>query len=289
MVRRVRWLPLTLVVVAGCGSNADAPKAPTSVRGTLELRTAAAGPPDAGTRAGHGGDRFAAIADGPLLEIRGRVSPPDARMKIDDGAARRAHVNVDGDGRFRAALPALRPGRNLFELSATADGADPWRTEVLVTRSGGRRAGRVEVPQADRTPPQTILVVRTGGRVVSSVSPVRDHDEPPLKLTDPRIELEAIVRDPDGGTGRVRASLTYTIECPGQSPRKRTHYFPPSEIARVQIPPGRRARTERTRRATVTIDRPGPGCVARGEAWSDATNALGLESFSDQVAFGLSG
>jgi hypothetical protein len=66
----------------------------------------------------------------------------------------------------------------------------------------------------------------------------------------------------------------------------RVHHFPPAEIARVQLPPGALAPAERRRRARLRLALR-PGCVLRGKAWADATNASGLESFSDQIRFEL--
>jgi hypothetical protein len=148
---------------------------------------------------------------------------------------------------------------------------------------------RRAVPATDDTPPLAVMVLRNGARSISSTNPVREDDDPPLELTGPELDLTVLIHDAEG-TGRVRASLTYEQHCPGRpEPTRRTHHFPPSEIATVKLPPGAEAPVERRRHATVRLERGGAGCVVRGRAWADATNASGLESFSDQIGFVLRG
>jgi hypothetical protein len=118
---------------------------------------------------------------------------------------------------------------------------------------------------------------------VSSVDPVRADPDAPLRLRGPELALTALTRDEDGGTARVRVSVRYQQSC-GDALSLRTKYFPPSEIARVRVSPGVRAPVERRRRAALRLEA-GPGCSVRGKAWADATNAWGLESFSDQIRF----
>ena len=273
--------------VAGCGDeNGDPP--PEAVRGSLDLRQAGGGPPDAGTAAGHGADRYAATARGRELTVRGRVEPADAQVEIADPAGRRrAHVNVAPSGRFTAELPALPVGTTVFRVRGTAPGARPWITEVRVTRASGRTRGArgVAVPEVDRTPPQAALHVSSAGAAVSALSPVRDHDEPPVVLRRPVLRLTAIARDGDGGTGRVRVSVAYRRECRDGRAVQKTENFPPSEIARVRLAPGAEAPAERRRHASLRLEH--GDCTIRGEAWADATNASGLEAFSDQIAFVL--
>ena len=57
----------------------------------------------------------------------------------------------------------------------------------------------------------------------------------------------------------------------------------------MRVPPGARAPVERRRGARVRLDAGGPECSVRGKAWADATNASGLESFSDQIRFEYEG
>ena len=176
---------------------------------------------------------------------------------------------------------------------ARQDGGSAGRAvkeEIVVRSVVGRPAtARRAVPPADETPPLAVMVLRNGTRAIGSTNPVRRDGDRPLELTGPRIDLTALIRDAEG-TGRIRASLTYEQHCPGRpEPRRRTHHFPPSEIATVKLPPGADAPVERRRHATVRLDRGGEGCVVRGRAWADATNAAGLESFSDQIGFVLPG
>jgi hypothetical protein len=219
--------------------------------------------------------------------VSGRVAPADAHVQVSDQSGRRkAHVNVAPSGRFTAELPGLARGSTVFRIRGTAQGARPWTTEVRVARAGRRRdAPPVEVPREDRTPPQAALHLSSSGMTVSAVAPVRARDESPLVLTEPRLRLTAIARDGDGGTGRVRVSFAYRRECRDGDGARRTENFPQSEIARVRLAPGAEAPVERRRRAAVRLDAGGAGCTVRGEAWADATNASGLESFSDQIAF----
>ena len=50
----------------------------------------------------------------------------------------------------------------------------------------------------------------------------------------------------------------------------------------MRVAPGTLVPAERRRRARVRLE---PDCSVRGKAWADATNASGLESFSDQIHF----
>jgi hypothetical protein len=287
---------LALALAACDDDRSPAPPSPTAVKGSLDLeRSQGAGPPDAGTQAGHGGDRFVVTADGPTATITGTVRPRSARIRLTDTTGRRtARVNVAPDGTFTAVLADLPPGEVvIFDLTATLPGAAPWKTQIAASRSDDQGASAprdLAVPRHDSTPPTAVLLFNADGRTVSSVSPVRPDKDPPVPLRSPALALTALVRDDDGGTGRIRVSLAYDRECGDRDTGRRTvqrvtHYFPPSEIARVKLVPGTRAPAERVRRATVRLEARGGSCVIRGKAWADATNASGLESFSDQVPF----
>ena len=257
------------------------------VRVELDLPRPEAGAPDAGTRAGHGGDRYLLRAAGADPIISGRVVPAAMPIELADASGTRvARVNVARDGRFSALLPRLpRTGAVSFRLTAGAGRAEPLRTEILASRKPAAGApGSVRVPEADRTPPVAGLLLHSGERVVSSVAPVWADRDAPVRLDRPTLELTAITRDEDGGTGRVRVSVEYVRTCGGEVVRRKLH-FPPSEIARVRLAPGARAPAERRRRASVRLEARGSGCTVRGRAWADATNASGLESFSDQTRF----
>jgi hypothetical protein len=291
----VRWSALALVAAlawGGCEQRDDGeakrPAAPRQVQGSLKLERTQAGAPDAGTRAGHGADRYVLQARGPEALVRGRVEPAAARVQlVDESGRRRARVVAGRDGSFSALLPDLpRQGVTTFRLTATAGRAEPWRTEIVASRRPGAASpGTVRVPEHDDTPPLAALLLRHGDRVVSSVAPVLPDRDAPVRLDRPELTLTALTRDEDGGSGRIRVSVSYVRTC-GGSPERRTRYFPPSEIARVRVAPGALVPAERRRSARVRLERRrGERCSVRGKAWADATNASGLESFSDQVRF----
>ena len=292
---------LTVVLLAGCQEGDDRGAERTTpvrqVEGSLNLERSQTGPPDAGTRGGHGADRYLVRAGNATATVTGMVEPASAAIElVDEAGARVARVNVAPAGTFAAVLPDLpRRGSATFRLTARAGSAEPWETEIVASRRPAegrpRSAGDVRVPARDRTPPTAILLLRSGGRVVSSTAPVRADRDPPIRLAGPSVGLTALIRDRDGGTGRIRASLTYRQLCPDPAGGRRelaprVHHFPPAEIARVRLPPGAAAPSERTRRARVRLELR-PGCVVHGKAWADATNASGLESFSDQIRFEL--
>jgi hypothetical protein len=291
MARSCALALVGLMAVAGCDNNdtkgSERPATARAVTGTLNLERSRPGAPDAGTAAGHGGDRYVLRAPGPEGSVAGQVKPASAEMEIVDTTGRRvARVSVAPGGAFTALLPALpRRGTITFRLTAYWRDAEPWRTEILASRaSSARRAAEVRVPADDLTPPTAQMLLQSDGRVISSVAPVRPDRDAPVRLTGPLVTLTGITRDIDGGTGRIRASLKYERIC-RDAVGRRTHYFPASEIARVRLPPGSMAPTERRRRARVRLIAGGEGCVVRGKTWADATNASGLETFSDQIEF----
>jgi hypothetical protein len=286
---------LALTLAACSDDESPAPPVPTAVKGSLYLEPSeGGGPPDAPTQAGHGADSFVVRTHGPRATITGTVRPAAARIRLMDTSGRRtARVNVAPDGGFRAVLPDLPGGKVvIFNLTATLHGARPWKAQILGARSGVRGvfvAPDLVVPERDSTPPTAVLLLRADARFVTSISPVRSDKEPPVRLRSPAIALTAVIHDDDGGTGRIRASLTYVRECRDPDTGRRTtqratRHFPPSEIARVKLPPGGRAPVERLRRAAVRLPTQ-TDCVIRGKTWADGTNASGLESFSDQVPF----
>jgi hypothetical protein len=288
-----RWSALALVAALALGAceqdedETEPASAPRQVQGSLTLERTRAGAPDAGTRAGHWADRYVLRAPRAEALIRGRVEPASARVElVDESGRRRARAIASPDGSFSALLPDL-PGQGVttFRLTATAGQAEPWRTEIVASRQPGAASpGSVRVPERDDTPPLAALLLRQGDRVVSSVAPVLPDNEVPVRLDRPELTLTALTRDEDGGTGRIRVSVSYVLSC-GASLERRTRYFPPSEIARVRVAPGALVPIERRRSARVRLERGGERCSVRGKAWADATNASGLESFSDQVRF----
>lgn len=159
---------------------------------------------------------------------------------------------------------------------------------------GGQRAGHggddaapparlVRVPDRDGTPPLAVLRFQPPGGAPPVVhrSPVRPRRAPAVELARPEFRATAIIRDEDGGTGRIRLSVRYEATCDGRRKRATLHR-PPSQIERIRLTPGTRAPTERRRTARIRLP---AGCRVTGEAFADATNARGLESFSDPVRF----
>jgi hypothetical protein len=294
VARMLRWVAMVLVAMpvwSGCeqrdDDGAERRSPPRVVQGSLELEHAQAGAPDAGTRGGHGADRYVLQAAETDALISGRVRPASAQVElVDDSGRRQARVLPAPDGSLSALLPDLpREGVVTFRLTAGAGRAEPWRAEIVASREPrGGPPQTVRVPERDETPPLAALLLRYGDRVISSVDPVRPDRDAPLRLPRPELTLTALTRDLDGGTGRVRVSVRYQQSC-GDALSVRTEYFPPSEIARVRVPPGTPAPVGRRRRARVQLDAGGPECSVRGRAWADATNASGLESFSDQIRF----
>ena len=284
------------IALAACSDDeSPVPSAPAAVKGSVYLEaTEGGGPPDAPAQAARGVDSFVVRTHGPTATITGTVRPAAAKIRLIDTSGRRnARVNVAPDGGFRAVLPDLPRGKIvLFDLTATLHGARPWKAQIVGARSSARgvfRSPDLVVPEQDSTPPTAVLLLEADGRFVTSISPVRSRREPPVRLRSRAIALTAVTYDDDGGTGRVRASLTYVRECRDPDTGRRTTQrvtrdFPPAGVAQVKLPPGARAPAERMRRAAVRLPTQ-TDCVIRGKAWADATNASGLESSSDQVPF----
>jgi hypothetical protein len=142
--------------------------------------------------------------------------------------------------------------------------------------------GIVRVPARDTTPPRALLELDTGaGRPIVHDSPVRSRPQPAVRLPRPEITATALIRDPDGGSGRIRVSVEYVTRCAGDV-RQHGEYFPPAQIESVRIAPGVRVPIQRERTAHVRFP---ANCVASGKVFAEATNACSLESFSDPVWF----
>jgi hypothetical protein len=142
--------------------------------------------------------------------------------------------------------------------------------------------GIVRVPARDNTPPLALLLVNTGaGQPVVHDSPVRARARPAVRLARPELSATALIRDADGGTGRIRVSVVYATRCNGVE-RQHAEYVPPAQIENVRIAPGVRVPRERSRSARVRFP---AGCGVAGKAFAEATNAHGLESFSDPIWF----
>ena len=201
-------LIVAVLLLAACGSESKpAPPLANGETGAATSEPAVAGPPDAGTRAGHGADLAAQFA---------------------------------------------QPAR-----------------------------GDVRVPATDMTPPLAMLRLDGGGAPVVHASPVQPRPRPALRLSRPRFSATALIRDGDGGTGRIRVSVVYTTRCDGVD-RQHGDYFPPAQIESIRIAPGVRVPVQRLRSADVRLP---DGCDAHGKVFAEATNAAGLEAFSDPIWF----
>jgi hypothetical protein len=167
--------------------------------------------------------------------------------------------------------------------------ASPEARSAAALFSRTPTAARVRVPERDRTPPVALLRMEPGAGAspIVHVSPVRAHRSPVVTLPRPGFVATGVVRDRDGGTGRIRVSIEYVTRCPGRAgagPERRQHaaYFPPAQIVRIRIAPGVLAPTQRTRTASIRFP---PRCAVSGKVFAEATNAEGLESFSDPIWF----
>jgi hypothetical protein len=142
--------------------------------------------------------------------------------------------------------------------------------------------GDVRVPDTDRTPPLALIRLDAGAKTpVVHDSPVRRKRSAIVRLVRPELAATALIRDTDGGTGRIRVSLVYVTRCDGKD-RQRAQYFPPPQIESIKIAPGVRTPVQLTRSAHVRFP---AGCRVSGKVFAEATNASGLESFSDPIWF----
>ncbi len=142
--------------------------------------------------------------------------------------------------------------------------------------------GRIEVPKTDRSPPLAMLRLEAGAsQPIVHASPVRRPRRPTVTLVRPAITATALIRDADGGTGRIRVSVVYATRC-GDTDRQHAAFFPPAQIQNIRVAPGVRVPVQRTRRAQVRFPE---GCEVLGKVFAEATNASGLESFSDPIWF----
>jgi hypothetical protein len=142
--------------------------------------------------------------------------------------------------------------------------------------------GLTRVPEIDRSPPLAMLRLDAGAsQPIVHASPVRRPRRPTVTLVRPAITATALIRDADGGTGRIRVSILYATRC-GDTDRQHAAYFPPAQIQNIRVAPGTRIPVQRTRRAHVRFPE---GCEVLGKAFAEATNASGLESFSDPIWF----
>jgi hypothetical protein len=166
--------------------------------------------------------------------------------------------------------------------------APPPSSRAVAVPDGGVRAGHgaprasVPVPERDASPPLALVALSPGGGAEPVVhrSPVRPRRTAPVTLAGPEVRATALIRDPEG-TGRIRLTVKYVAECAGTR-RPRVIHRPPAQIERIRLAPGVQAPVERRRSERIPLP---AACRVEGEAFADATNALGLESFSDPVRF----
>jgi hypothetical protein len=160
--------------------------------------------------------------------------------------------------------------------SQTGHGAD---LEVQFSQPA---RGVTRVPETDASPPLAMLRLDAGtAEPIVHASPVRRPRRPTVTLVRPAITATALIRDADGGTGRIRVSVIYATRC-DDSDRQHAAFFPPAQIQNVRVAPGVRVPVQRTRRAQVRFPE---GCEVLGKVFAEATNASGLESFSDPIWF----
>ena len=164
------------------------------------------------------------------------------------------------------------------------DPAPPRDEPRVAVPDGGMRAGhgdeprRVTVPRSDATAPEAVLRLGSAEAVSGGRAPA------PVRLETPVLEPTAIGRDKQG-MARIRVSLEARLRC-GDDVVPLIRYFPPPEIGRPGLPPGRIAPTERTRRVRFALDCPASELEgAEGTLWADATSAWETEASSAPVRF----
>lgn len=278
-MRHVVVLAVLLAGCAGCGGNDSAEPAPGArVTGRVDLPRPAAGAPDAGTAAGHGADGGVATTGAAAVSFTGRVDPPGSRVTVSEG-----DVRQEPSGRFTVAVLSPDRGSKDVRIDATSPGRRPWRIDVRVVRGD---PVRVTVPERDTSAPTAALVLYPGGGAAPLVhaSPSRQGERPKVvALRDPRFWATGVARDAEGGTGRIRVSMTSTTRC-GVDVKRQTVYAPPAQIEKVALAPGTRAPAERERTARFSVAT-GDGCTVRGEVWAEATDAHGLQAVTRHAGF----
>jgi hypothetical protein len=193
-----------------------------------------------------------------------------------------------GGGRHASAPPQIAGGDTGAGTDVPSD-AGPPDAGSRTGHGGDLQAlfsqparGVIRVPEADRTPPLALLRLDAGAAApIVHDSPVRRRHSATVRLVQPEVAATALARDADGGTGRIRVSIVYVTRCGGED-RQHAEYFPPPQIEAIRIAPGARAPVQRRRSARVRFP---AGCEVRGKVFAEATNAFGLESFSDPIWF----
>lgn len=275
-VRSVIAVSLSLLVIS-CGSGPKKDSRRSPVTATVDLTKATGGAPDAGTSAGHGNDVANATTAVDLFSFTGTVDPPRSEVTVSDGV-----VRVEPSGRFTVATAAPSSGTKRLRLQARDAGREPWSLEVRLSRAGLQR---VQVPEHDEEAPSAALALEhDDGDIVVQPSPSRAGERAEVvRLGLPRFRAIATVRDAEGGTGRVRVSVTQTERCDG-SARETVRSYPSAQIVNIALPPGAKAPAERQRAQLIELD-PREGCMLQGELLAEGTDAHGRQAVTAHIGF----
>jgi hypothetical protein len=275
-VRLLLLVPAAAMGFGGClGSEPGTPpRPPAPVQVELATGPAPAGPPDAGTVAGHGVRAGATVRTrGARVVVRGTVRPTGSDVRLLDGATHGQSAIARRRGaRFALTLDGLRPGANRFIVEAAHPGRATWRRALRVVRRAPRVPvpRRVTVPVEDPTPPEAGL--RLDRRTFVAVAVGRDH----------------------GGMARIRVSAELRVRCRAVDgsvyERGLVRHRPPPQIARQRILPGTRVpgelrrRTDLRRTARALCAETGATLAGFwGVVWADATNAHDRDRYSADV------
>jgi hypothetical protein len=127
--------------LAACGGNEPAsrrsapPKEtsdrPAIVQAHVDLERGAAGPPDAGSQAGHRGGGAQGRTTSSYFEFTGTAQPGEARVTVDGADAQ---VDRGRAGVFVVRVRGLRRGATELTVRASARGLKPWSETVTITR-----------------------------------------------------------------------------------------------------------------------------------------------------------
>jgi hypothetical protein len=269
-----RIVLVALVALAGCGGESKPAGAPPAVSGSVDLEKPQAGPPDAGTSAGHGNEAAVATTSADVFSFTGRVQPADSEVEVSDGV-----VRVEPSGRFTVATTAPASGTKDVRIDAAKAGHRPWSLDVRITRAA---ASRVRVPERDDEAPSAAVLLRAGGREIVQSSPSRAGERPEVvALPEPRFVATAAVRDPVGGTGRIRLSVELLRRC-GEAEKPRVRTIPPAQIENIALAPGAAAPVERQRSKVIELR---GGCSYTGELFAEGTDAHGLQAVTAHIGF----
>jgi len=264
-----------IALLAGCGGDGKRAAGPP-IAASLDLATATAGAPDAGTSAGHGNDVANATTAADVFSFTGRVAPADSRVRVSDG-----EVRVEPSGRFTVATTAPSSGTKRLRVDASKAGRQPWSIEVRLTRAAPRD---VRVPEQDGEAPSAAVALEQLGRTVVRPSPSRAGETPEVvRLAEPGFDATAAVHDSEGGTGRIRLTVMRTETCDGTA-REATQSFPSAQIVNIAIPPGARVPAERQLSKRIDLELR-DGCSVSGEILAEGTDAHGRQAVTAHIGF----